>query len=114
MKAKLSTNINFPTEDADRAAEFYHRIMGMGGFEQNSEWTKVSDGNITLYFDRDTSTAGPIFEFIVSNLEEARKELIAAGCTVVRWDGPGKPNYIRDPFGFLFNLWEDPNAFNEH
>jgi|GEM_PF-4986036 len=25
----------------------------------------------------------------------------------------GKDNYIRDPFGFMFNLWEEPAAFDE-
>jgi hypothetical protein len=49
----------------------------------------------------------------VPDLEEAKQELLATGCTVMRWDGLGKSCYMRDPFGFTFNVFEDKGAFQE-
>lgn len=35
------------------------------------------------------------------------------GCQVVVWEGGGKPCYMRDPYGFVFNLWEAPEEFQD-
>ena len=45
-------------------------------------------------------------ELFVEDLEQARDELLAQGCEVVRWRGKGRDCYIRDPFGVTYNLWE--------
>jgi len=42
----------------------------------------------------------------VADLDKARNELMEKGCMVVTWEGKGNPCYMRDPFGFVFNLWE--------
>jgi len=42
----------------------------------------------------------------VTDLDKARNELMEKGCMVVTWEGKGNPCYMRDPFGFVFNLWE--------
>ncbi len=47
------------------------------------------------------------------DLEAARDQLVAKGCEVVSWEGKGEDCYIRDPFGFMFNLWEEPEAFEK-
>ncbi|MBI2845393.1 MAG: hypothetical protein HYX86_02480 [Chloroflexi bacterium] len=59
------------------------------------------------------SSWGPVFEFIVADLEEAKGELLAAGCQVVRWEGKGRPCYMRDPFGFTFNLYEEQETVKQ-
>jgi hypothetical protein len=32
---------------------------------------------------------------------------VANGCKVLRWRGKGQDCYIQDPFGVIFNLWEE-------
>ena len=28
-------------------------------------------------------------------------------CEIVRWEGKGMNCYVRDPFGMVFNVWEE-------
>ena len=107
MKYKFSGNVNFPTEQWREAAAFYKDVIGLQEGNSTSSYSHLKSDNFHIYFDQDTSIPGPIFEFYVPDLETAREELVAKGCTVLRWDGPGKSNYVRDPFGFVFNLYED-------
>jgi predicted enzyme related to lactoylglutathione lyase len=46
-------------------------------------------------------------ELFVDDLAEARKRLEANGCKVLRWRGKGQDCYIQDPFGVIFNIWEE-------
>ena len=39
------------------------------------------------------------------------QELLEAGCQLIRWEGKGGCCYMQDPFGFMFNLFEEPGAF---
>jgi catechol 2,3-dioxygenase-like lactoylglutathione lyase family enzyme len=113
MKYKFSGNINFPTEKWQEATKFYKEVMGMRDGNGGPSYTHLKSDNFHIYFEGDTSVPGPIFEFLVPDLEAAKQDLLAAGCTVMRWDGPGKSNYVRDPFGFTFNVFEDKSAFQE-
>ena len=54
---------------------------------------------------------GPIMEFLVPDAEAAKEELLKAGCKIVQWEGKGRNCYMRDPFGFVLNLYEEPEAF---
>jgi hypothetical protein len=47
-------------------------------------------------------------ELLVDDLEDARDELVANGCEILRWRGRGQDCYIKDPFGVIFNLWKIP------
>jgi len=107
MRYKFSGNVNFPTERWREATEFYRSVLGLEEGDGTSTYSHLKSENFHIYFDSDTSTPGPIFEFYVPDLEKAKDELLANGCSVVRWEGLGKPCYIRDPFGFVFNLWEE-------
>jgi len=107
MKARLSNHINLPTDRFKEAEQFYERVLGLQKGSENANYGHVTSGDRHLYFDSDTSTAGPILEFVVADLEAAKRELIEAGCTILRWDGIGKPNYVKDPFGFVFNVFEE-------
>jgi catechol 2,3-dioxygenase-like lactoylglutathione lyase family enzyme len=113
MKYKLSNHINFPTSQWQEATAFYRDVMGLQEGGNVSGHSHFVSNDIHIYFEGDTSVAGPIFEFLVPDLEGAKQELLAAGCTVMRWDGLGKSCYMRDPFGFTFNVFEDKSAFQE-
>ena len=46
-------------------------------------------------------------ELFVDNLEAARDHLVANGCKVLRWHGKRQDCYIQDPYGVIYNLWEE-------
>ena len=105
MSYRLSKNINLETPNLEEAVQFYHEVLGFRIAEMGNDWARFDTGDMRLYITRG-NPMGPITEFVVEDLEKARKELMSQGCTVVTWEGKGKPCYMKDPFGFVFNLWE--------
>jgi predicted enzyme related to lactoylglutathione lyase len=60
-------------------------------------------GSFCLYVERGKEH-GPVFEFLVPEIEAAKRQLTAAGCTVIE-ENPKIPRcYIKDPYGMIFNL----------
>ena len=110
MPYKYSPNIALETPEAEAAVRFYRDVLGLPvkGVEENS--TAFEAGPVTLYVDSGEKT-GPVMEFLVPNIEEAKTELVKAGCHVVRWEGVGRPCYLRDPYGLTFNVYQQPEAF---
>jgi catechol 2,3-dioxygenase-like lactoylglutathione lyase family enzyme len=105
MSYRMSKNINLKTPNLEEAVQFYREVLGLRIAEMGKDWARFDTGDITLFIT-EGRTLGPVTEFIVADLHKARKELLEKGCTVVTWEGKGKPCYMRDPFGFVFNLWE--------
>jgi len=101
----MSKNINLETPNLEEAVQFYHEVIGLRISEMGKDWARFDTGKLSLFITEGKSL-GPITEFIVADLHKARNELLERGCTVVKWEGKGKPCYMRDPFGFVFNLWE--------
>jgi catechol 2,3-dioxygenase-like lactoylglutathione lyase family enzyme len=110
MPYKLSGNLLVKHPRWEEAAEFYEHVLGLQVHERAEEARGFTSNALYLYF-----TGGEeqtfVHEFIVPDVEEARRELEARGCQVVVWRGRGGDCYMRDPFGLVFNLWEDPDAF---
>ena len=105
MSYRLSKNINLETPNLEEAVQFYHEVLGLRIAEMGKDWARFDTGAVSLFITEGKSL-GPITEFIVADLDKARNELMEKGCMVVTWEGKGKPCYMRDPFGFVFNLWE--------
>jgi catechol 2,3-dioxygenase-like lactoylglutathione lyase family enzyme len=108
MKFRMSKNIAIrPKGRFPQAVAFYTQVLG---FENRSDDPNLADLNadpITLYIDEDDEFPGPILELFVDDLDKAREILEAKGCKVLRWRGKGQDCYIQDPFGVVFNLWEE-------
>ena len=85
--------------------QFYHEVLGLRIAEMGKDWARFDTGAVNLFITEGKSL-GPITEFKVADLDKARNELMEKGCMVVTWEGKGNPCYMRDPFGFVFNLWE--------
>jgi hypothetical protein len=47
-----------------------------------------------------------VFELLAPDLEDARGKLKFYGFDVVAWNGTGRANIVRDPFGLVFNVFE--------
>jgi len=105
MSYRISDNINIETPNLEEAVEFYSEVLGLRIAEMGNDWARFDTGKVNFYISRGR-TLGPITEYHVEDLEKAKSDLMVKGCTVVKWGGKGKPCYIKDPFGFVFNLWE--------
>jgi catechol 2,3-dioxygenase-like lactoylglutathione lyase family enzyme len=112
MPYKMSGNLLVGHPYFKEAAEFYRDQMGLKVHEETEAEMGFVTGNHFLYF-AEAEGPGFVFEFYVRDVEEARIDLESKGCEVVLWEGKGKPCYMRDPFGFVFNLWEEPAAFED-
>lgn len=108
MDYRMSPNVAVRTGDAVAAVEFYSRVLGFPIRAHADDVADLEADPLTLFVIDDPEITGPVLELFVDDLEAARDELVANGCTVVRWLGKGRDCYIRDPFGVTFNLWEDP------
>lgn len=111
MPYKFSRCICLQTPDYERALEFYHKTLGLDLTDEIEESAELKAEQNRLFIDKAKLPLGPILEFLVPDIEAAREELLEAGCEVVTWEGRGGCCYMRDPFGFVFNLYQEPEAF---
>ena len=108
MKIKMSPNIAVRTDRYQEALNFYASVFG---FENRSKDPALGDFDaspLNFFVIEDEELDGGVLELFVEDLEKARAELEKNGCEVIRWRGKGQDCYIRDPFGVIYNLWEQP------
>lgn len=106
MRYEVSRCVCIQLPDPDRALAFYRDVVGLPVADERGGTIELDAGPLRLFLDRG-APLGPILELIVDDVGKARDDLLAAGCTVLQWDGPGHPCYLRDPFGVVFNLFEE-------
>jgi catechol 2,3-dioxygenase-like lactoylglutathione lyase family enzyme len=107
MAFKMSSNIAVRTKNYREATEFYTRVLGFPNRSDNPEHANLDASPLTIIIDKDYDMNGPVLELFVDNLEEARDILLTNGCKIIVWKGKGEDCYIQDPFGVIYNLWED-------
>lgn len=88
-------------DDLKKATGFYTKELGLSPTKHSATLVGFETGAFTLYLEIG-EPVGPIFEFIVSDVNAEKEKLIAAGCSVIRWEGPHR--WLRDPYGLVFNL----------
>lgn len=112
MPFRLSNCVCLTTPEMQKASEFYRNTLGLQIKSEVNEGLEFEAGSLRFFIN----PGGPptlAMEFLVPDLEKAREELVAAGCEVVKWEGKGRDCYVRDPYGLLFNLREDPQSFRK-
>jgi predicted enzyme related to lactoylglutathione lyase len=107
MKIRMSPNIAVRHRDYGSAVEFYSQVLGFKNRSSDPELADFDADPINLFVLEDDEFSGPVLELFVSDLEEARDFLVENGCKVLRWRGKGQDCYIQDPFGVIYNLWEE-------
>ncbi len=91
------------TEDWAKATKFYKSVLGLAVTHRSKTLMGFETGAFCLYVEKGEEH-GPVFEFLVPDVQAAKRKLVAAGCTVVEED-PSVPRcYIRDPYGVVFNI----------
>ena|ERR1700679_2538849 len=97
------------TETFDEAVKFYQSALGLTVQRVNETMVGFDTGAFMMYVEKGPAH-GPVFEYLVPDVAAAKRQLLAAGCTLVEED-PALPRcYIRDPYGVVFNVGRDKAA----
>jgi catechol 2,3-dioxygenase-like lactoylglutathione lyase family enzyme len=100
---RSSRDIVIRTLEFSRAREFYSRVLGLTVVDESELLLRVDTGAIRLFVESG-SPHGPVFDFLVADVQATKAKLLAAGCVLIEED-PSVPRcYLRDPFGLVFNL----------
>jgi predicted enzyme related to lactoylglutathione lyase len=100
---KSSRDVIIQTDNWAGAIEFYETILGFPVTRRSADLVEFETGAFRLYVEKGDHP-GPVFDFLVQDMQAAKTRLLAAGCTIVEED-PSVPRcYIRDPFGLVFNV----------
>ena len=104
---KSSRDVIVRTADLAEATRFYTSVLGFRISSKDANLAGFETGSFCLYVERGPSH-GPVFELLVPNVAAAKESLLAAGCKVIE-ENPAIPRcYIRDPYGFTFNVARAP------
>lgn len=100
---RASRDVIIRTEKFTEAVHFYATVVGLGIMHQADRLVGFDAGAFVLYVEKGTAH-GPVFDFYVPDLQAAKRNLIAAKCSIVEED-PAVPRcYVQDPFGLVFNI----------
>lgn len=109
---KISRDVALGVPNIESAEKFYVGILGFTIKNKNPDWTQLEskDGAITFYLCQD-DVQSPAFCLTVPDVEKATDYLIENGCELE----PDLTNetgevFIRDPHGYLFNIYPRSKA----
>jgi len=102
----MSVNFAIRTKNIEKAEKFYSNFLGFPIRSKNENEIDINAHPMSLFVIKDDEPSVPILELFVDDLEIAKEELLAKGCTIIKLVGKGKYCYIKDPFGVVFNIWE--------
>jgi catechol 2,3-dioxygenase-like lactoylglutathione lyase family enzyme len=107
MPFKMSPNVAVRTRRFSDAVDFYTKVLGFRNRSEDAELADLDASPLNLFVIADSELSGPVLELFVDDLDQAREHLAANGCEILRWRGKGQDCYVRDPFGVVFNVWEE-------
>ena len=107
MNIRMSPNIAIRHHDHAAAVAFYSKVLGFKNRSSDPELADFDANPINLFVIADDEFKGPVMELFVSDLDAARDYLVENGCKVLRWRGKGQDCYLQDPFGVIYNIWEE-------
>jgi predicted enzyme related to lactoylglutathione lyase len=100
---KSTRDVIIRTEKWSEVVSFYGSVLGLPITYRDATMVGFETGSFQLYVEKGNEH-GPVFEFLALDVAGAKERLLEAGCTIVEED-PSIPRcYIRDPFGFVFNV----------
>jgi len=103
LKFQSTRDVIVSTDAFAEATRFYGSVLGLPLTDHGESLKAFETGAFCLYVENGPRH-GPVFELLVADVQAAKLQMVAAGCTVVEED-PGVPHcYVRDPFGVVFNL----------
>jgi catechol 2,3-dioxygenase-like lactoylglutathione lyase family enzyme len=103
MSFHSSRDIIIRTGDWAAAVSFYTSILGFPEVYRGENIVGFDTGAFRLYVEKG-EVHGPVFEYLVPDVREAKHRLLEAGCALVEENASVPYCYMRDPFGVTFNL----------
>jgi catechol 2,3-dioxygenase-like lactoylglutathione lyase family enzyme len=105
MKRKFqsSRDVIIRTKSFAEAAKFYGSVLGLPVTQHSETLMSFETGSFCLYVEKGKKH-GPVFEFLVPNVQAAKRKLIGAGCTLLEENLSVPRCYFRDPYGVVFNI----------
>jgi len=100
---RSSRDVIIRTDAWAEAVTFYGSVLGLPVVHQSKKLVGFETGSFCLYVEKGKGH-GPVFEFLVPDVQAAKRRLVAAGCTVQEENASTPRCYIRDPYGVVFNL----------
>jgi predicted enzyme related to lactoylglutathione lyase len=100
---RSSRDVIIRTNALAEAAKFYESVLGLPAVQHSDTLIGFETGAFCLYVEAGEEH-GPVFDFLVADVEGAKRRLVSAGCVVVE-ENPSIPRcYVRDPYGVVFNV----------
>ena len=104
---RKSNHASVLARDLTAARDYYETVMELELLDSTDEQLVFKTGDSLFYVIYDPDRSGTVLESCVDDLDAATDKLVSKGCRVIKWEGKGKDCYIQDPFGMIFNLWEE-------
>ena len=102
-----SRDVIIRTRNWQQAVRFYEGVLGFAVSSRAEAMVGFETGAFRLYVEAG-QPHGPVFDFLVADVQATMAQLISAGCVALEED-PNLPRcYLRDPFGVVFNLGRAP------
>jgi predicted enzyme related to lactoylglutathione lyase len=109
LRARASRDVIIRTNIFHEATRFYETVLGLAIVQSSDSLVGFDAGAFRLYVEKGPEH-GPVFDFLVTDLKDAKHVLLSAGC-IVQEENPSVPRcYIRDPHGLVFNIEESRGA----
>jgi len=100
---RSSREVIIRTDTWTEATKFYETALGLPVTLRTDTMMGFETGAFCLYIEKGDAH-GPVFEFLVPDVQAAKRSLVAAGCSVQEEDAAVPRCYMRDPYGLVFNL----------
>ena len=103
MENSFGTDILIQAQDPKEAASFYVKQLGFEITGEEPHMVSLHGQHINLFIERGPAI-GPVLEVTVTDVDQAKLELVKNGCEIVK-DEPDFPRcYVKDPYGLIYNL----------
>jgi predicted enzyme related to lactoylglutathione lyase len=100
---RSSRDVIIRTEVWVEATTFYGSVLGLPVLHESESLMGFETGASCLYVEKG-ERLGPVFEFLVPDIQAAKSRLLSAGCTIQEENDSIPRCYIRDPYGVVFNI----------
>src|ERR1019366_7305993 len=88
------------TEAWEQAVKFYESVLGLPVTLRSDTMMGFETGAFCLYVEKGQAH-GPVFEFLVLDVQAAKRDLLAAGCTVAEENAVVPRCYVQDSYGVV-------------
>ncbi len=103
---RSSREVIIRTPALSEAVRFYGTVLALPITYRSATMVGFETGAFCLYVEKGAKHA-PVFELLVADVEAAKRQLVAAGCTIEEEDASLPRCYIRDPYGVVFNIGKE-------